>query len=774
MSAVQTKRLLVSVIIAFFYFAHWQLPAHADPLAPAEKKARPFRRVQTTINAEPLIPIRIAFENQKTGEQQSVEWDPEVLLPLTQTVNLSEGIWIISLQGGNRIVKFNDNNTYDLRLDPDRARTDREKSLDVGPNGTQPITLKVAYKASTPPSRVLPPNTTEKFWEPLATSVEIKVLDASLQSLSEAKALLLTSDARNGFVRQGAVSSLEAAVPAAVLDLFQVLGEIAIERAKTKGFALLHERIKKAVCEEIPAQLRLELTDAMQTAMNVSLATTAATDPALLRHTCAVVSNFRLQDLETIRKPLLIAVLRDMGELGIDITIDPLWEKFTKALTTDESKAKKDLQEVLAALKVILRKAVLDQTAPSSRDAELLLLRLSQVDWPKVLPRKEEPDPNDPAKKLSLPSDVACGVDLAFAVAAQCHSQGGCAPAEVASRLINPGQYFSKDDCFESKVGSLMKNWPDLDRFVERLLLVFSPPKEEKPKSQMKNVMGLTIDIIDRFLRTSSLPDKEFALWVLKDTRAFAMAAIDGDVPEIIIAVGGGTQRVLGTVTTKNAAQKAALAKSMQLIGAVTAYASTYLPTTEKDPKQLHEARKKAIENLIDAATNRSERQGQWIVSLGANVGASLVGGQYIAAPSRFDVAWTHLSLPIGVAAQRLPEGSRCGPSSPLVTCPHRYFGYHFQLSPIDLGQFVSYDGNLTITSTKWANFLTASAQIGFLLGSATSPFMLGVDLRWSPTLFTQEQTTTDAAGVSSTSERGGAFRFGLYFGYYVPFFDFN
>lgn len=92
--------------------------------------------------------------------------------------------------------------------------------------------------------------------------------------------------------------------------------------------------------------------------------------------------------------------------------------------------------------------------------------------------------------------------------------------------------------------------------------------------------------------------------------------------------------------------------------------------------------RKKAIESLIDQATERTGRQGETIVSLGSNVGFQLAGYQrdFARADKPDAPFFGQHSLPIGIAVQRLPSGEG--------RCPRA--GWHLQVSPIDVAQFIS------------------------------------------------------------------------------------
>lgn len=229
----------------------------------------------------------------------------------------------------------------------------------------------------------------------------------------------------------------------------------------------------------------------------------------------------------------------------------------------------------------------------------------------------------------------------------------------------------------------------------------------------------------------------------------------------------------LGKLNTPSRKLRHALVRATQVLAAVSSYAQHY--SAEQDPQQMQAeraARKKAIESLIDQATTRNHRQGDWIWSLGANVGFT-VGWQRShrkvpnpdpmsmapAFASHEELMTPQLGLPMGLAVQRLPSGAASG------FCGR--FGWHMQLSPIDLGQFLAYTGDGGI-NIDWPNFFVVGGQAGLLISfsrRSRSPDLInvGVDVRYAP-------------GLRFAEDPGprGVARIGFYVSYYVPFFDFN
>ena len=212
------------------------------------------------------------------------------------------------------------------------------------------------------------------------------------------------------------------------------------------------------------------------------------------------------------------------------------------------------------------------------------------------------------------------------------------------------------------------------------------------------------------------------------------------------------------------------LQKFSALAAAVSSYAQNYSSgddkLDEKQAKAQRDARKKAIESMMDMTTNRSERTGDIIVSVGANPGIHLLGSQGgPGASGQSYFAPPQLSLPMGIAIQGLP--------GPNLNRHLGRVGWHVQASFIDLAQFVSYDGsaNLSMNNLRWSDFVMIGLQGGFLLGSNPNmQFVVGIDTRYAPT----QSFLPKPADDSTTEPLRGVFRVGVFASYYVPFFDFN
>jgi hypothetical protein len=188
--------------------------------------------------------------------------------------------------------------------------------------------------------------------------------------------------------------------------------------------------------------------------------------------------------------------------------------------------------------------------------------------------------------------------------------------------------------------------------------------------------------------------------------------------------------------------------KVKALLTAILAYAQTYRkdPPEGEDPA---EKRKEVIEALVTAATDRSQRAGDWIASLGVNAGFIALGIESVDGDAR--VLVPQLALPFGVFLQRKSED---------------YPGFHTGAFFADVAQYAAFDKDGETTDVRWDTAVALGVQLGIILGSIADPLVIGVDGRYAPTLFSE--------AASSDPASGGAFRLGLFASYYVPFFDFN
>lgn len=374
---------------------------------------------------------------------------------------------------------------------------------------------------------------------------------------------------------------------------------------------------------------------------------------------------------------------------------------------------------------------------------------------------------------------AACGLDLAFRVLVYCARNGKCSPGDIVAMVKNPDPVQHPalgipEVCTRSNAfNQLNRVWPDIDVFVIKAKNIVAPDRSVSDDEILRASVELFFDVMIRVqCRNETQCQDSKTSYQLQTLRDTILAALDGDVSTVLVKSGMVLQEYLAA-KCEEASDKdkcsdgtrkvlLRLRQATALIGAIASYAETYSvdDKSAEDQAAAREARKQAIESLIDAATERRGREGDTIVSIGSSVGVQAIGGQLryddAGSLSERELVAGQVSLPMGVAWQRFR-----GKDAKIA-------GLHAQLSLVDLGQFLARSDGDQADDLTWADFVMIGGQVGLIIGSPSNPLVIGLDARWSPTLF---ESVTDE--TTSTSKRG-ALRAGLFVSYYVPFFDLN
>lgn len=387
------------------------------------------------------------------------------------------------------------------------------------------------------------------------------------------------------------------------------------------------------------------------------------------------------------------------------------------------------------------------------------LLQLDRKTIEGLLAKQLETRLTDQTSMAARALGVACRARLAVGVLHKC-SGGACSTDDIGKMFANPADYFAKDPEFPQKLCWTGSDYRGESRdltpyraFVEDGLELLAAAKQST-SARMATVLRMVTRLTQEAAGCES------------GDRPTARCGEFEVVGEMLIAIAeNDPAKALGSVTSliKKLVPRVppALTKGTQLLGSVAAYAEVYEDTKDRDPKAAREARTKALEGLIDAATDRHDRGGEWIVSIGSNVGLGATWTSPRAAKSASDTtdttkdnAWApQVRVPIGFDLDWLPSASRSGWRA----------GLHTGVTIGDLGQFAAVGSGGNIDTVRWDNFISPGVEVGLLLGSPQFSFNISVHAEYAPALF------SDAATSSS-----GAFRMGFSLGYYVPFFDFN
>lgn len=243
------------------------------------------------------------------------------------------------------------------------------------------------------------------------------------------------------------------------------------------------------------------------------------------------------------------------------------------------------------------------------------------------------------------------------------------------------------------------------------------------------------------------LKDKKVDRWPLATTEQVALgrdlvrAAIEQDAAELAAIVIRAAQRILPDVTKRDEP------KALRTLATIASYAATY--ASDETADDAHRQRTALLESLTRDMTVRTDRGGDWIISVGgalrgvggARIGRSVNGERPTALTSP-------LSLTLGFGVDRLSATRRDG--------------LHLEASVFDLGQYLAWDEGAKVQTPDLEAVLSPALTAAYFWGREI-PFYLGATVGYSPRY---EFTAGD--------KPRGSFNIGLTLGAYVPLFDFN
>lgn len=528
--------------------------------------------------------------------------------------------------------------------------------------------------------------------------------------------------------------------------------------------------------------------------------------------TCEVVRDRPLAELLADTEGILDGLVRDSVSIAMTFASEALKQgPFSQPPLRDAWDLVDSFVEGTRDLVVDM---VVEQRAPTARDAQRVVIAVRDG----LRLRREETK-----RAEGTPADKAsCALELGLGVLAQCLDAGTCDLRQVHAKLASPGDYFNGGVCQGAHGADAGLSQPQrqlLLRIVDQWYLAFSAAADVEDRQRAKAALTGTFDAFDLAIQLAGdetgpedakvlasvrrmLDRFELVTTGAIDKRGGVVAAqtvgIFKDALEIhlqsngcpmsgpaLTDVGKEQQQCLKGVR----ATVQALDRLLPWITTLTAHAEELKELgDETDAATLEakrEARTKAVESLITQSTRRKMRDGDWVASLGANVGVgsgfsydisdgsglvaqSARSQRLLAFPDSPGFAGNvSLDLPMGVAIQRLPDrywGKRCLPRQIADTvrkgekpCQRHPFGggFHAQISVVDLGQFL--DLNDLESTPAWNEFLMVGAQLGLMVGSPQNAFTIATDVRYQPYIGQQGSV---AVGFVAT--------------YYVPFFDLN
>lgn len=760
-------------------------------------------RVAISLANPPTTRMRVSFDSPGGGHHE-IEWDPAVASELSRVITLegpastSPREWQVSASVDplpysqsagtvvvhTRFARFSKEGAGDVSA---LAGTYTALVAAIGP-GSQPNTPTIGTDLTAWPAPILTFH-----------------CGATPPTIDDEQFVAATVSTQTGGMRGFGVA------PAFVTDTLSLLTEIAIDRAKAGAVKLLKERLVAPFCGDDDKKAKLSLKTLGLGSDDPALPRTCgvlesirledllSTGRPLLtalrddvRFTIAPAAIKKLTSNETKRAALGLAlnvlntaidhggfdglqgqlVLDMLGSLekvgpqlssevatAIDAQIDAAFANFQALVVAEAAKVGAACANDVACAQLAATKLGVSCSSVDDCKTKLvaavktkLTTSVGDLRWDTngVL------DTMRPALVTAVHGNATakqvlgygCQARLVVAVVKRCSRQG-CAVSEITDMLEKPADHFTKDDRLPGALcwagDTYLKPSGEAEKITELVLegmRLAAPLVDGRGRERAKAAIQLFVKLVQRWEEGAGATGSAY----LTTFAELATALIDEDYGT---ALGRAVRLAEQFSTDKKV--KGPVAKLATLIGSVATYATVYRATKDDDTQAARAARKEALSSIIDSATDRTGRAGEWITSLGSNVGvsATFVSRDVPLDDGKFDPA---LRVPFGVSVEWLP------------TQTNPEIGFRFGLQIADLGQFVREGSDDELDDDiAWSDFISPGVEVGALLGFLHPALNLSVHAAYAPSLKFAEDDAKD-----------GAWRYGISVGYYVPFFDLN
>ena len=511
-------------------------------------------------------------------------------------------------------------------------------------------------------------------------------------------------------------------------EALQILGQIVVDRASAKGYALIQDKLKTLLeCDPVSSDASKQSKTQF---------------PA----TCAVIETLRIQDIAMAPKALANALSLDLlnllvSRVGQQKLGEPAGDKMTPASAAPAAPpavaaaaaACADPEQVLG--NALLGVAIALVTKSGQSQALAVKRALAAVtDYVSCQPA---------VSTLSLAKqDAAYGVLVLARCVAQAKDSGGLASCNVEDQLA------------ELNAPEAVK--PVASQLAEQLLQIVAAPKTDTAllRQTLDTVASTAcMVLLDDAAPVLACPAAESITSLDKVAAvtfgaAFADAALDKDSARFTVLAA----QVVDLVWAKEE-DKSSKRRALRLLAGLLDYAATYANTPDTAgtaaADNAHQQRTKILESLTEDMSNRTGRTGETVVSFGGTL--RLVGGVRVATQTSGATFWGPFGLPLGLAVTHISEQGEKG------------WGFHLEANMIDLGNYLSLDDGPKVAKPVIGDAFAPGLSIGAAYG-ASMPFVISATGSYTPQFVLNPDRP----------DKHGAINLGVSFGIHVPLIDLN
>ncbi len=488
-------------------------------------------------------------------------------------------------------------------------------------------------------------------------------------------------------------------------ELFTVVAEVAAGRVRPKALERTRRRLIDALrCEQGGQGARGQAFE----------------------RTCALLKVAKLEALAASGEELLAALLADVAD----------------SAAARVAAGRPHLRKALTLAAELAAAAAHDRPERYLNGGGRLLLELARARWPL-----------DASKAGG--ADRALALQIALAAVAECADSDACDDARVARMVHAPAEYLSVrlealgGAADAARAGALLGAWNEGPAFVASGLRVLSPPASMTQAEQAKAAVDMLIwaaELVEQGASGGPSSDLERLRQVLD-------ACLDKDAAAALSAAAAAPPY---------RDRESKPDRMLSTLGAFLRSSSTGRAPSEDERRARHEARKQALESVINAQLARGNRPGEPIFSIGSTLGTS--GGYSTvypegAAPNYGAPTVVPLVATFGVAFDLHSAGG---------------LGLHAELAPFNVGgYFVGRetrgsddvkDGFRAVRNTA-LDFIMPTASLGLTYVGAEADIMFlgALTASYLPKIEADDRARSEES-----------LYLGLLLGAYLPILDFN
>lgn len=611
------------------------------------------------------------------GDHVEVVWEPTSNAPLAKAVTLSPGTWRVSFFSNplqHPTNAFADTSWSYFVSGGSKETVAACNTSDAGP-GTSPCIQKgnnnfpfgdksrlvacAFRKVGSDAQKGLPPSNCtfdSTLWAPGWTQVKIWATTEALLSPQQ----LLTRFGQRGEAETplpSAPRSFATGAADVTSELFQAVADVALERLEIAALESVREKLLKSLCD-------LSIESLVKQAFAEARWQDGSTPPRLLPRTCNMLQRVRLQELATASAGLQLALKQDLAAFGATLltvplgqALHPMGNRGNTAGTILLLDSSQRLAPIIGGVALLLQLALEPESSGASlATAQLVVRQFVDAIRQDLLLHAGDIGASGQSRVLRG------GLVIAATTIAACHASGNCDSHAIRRYIEHPEQFFkllggdaplammgiADDPAYVALQGRLVS-------IATKAISVMSPRSQQDSRYAAVEASAMVFEMLELMVDANedSPQERTRRKRELQTYREMSDALLHQDFSLALVTAGGIAVARLAEQPAATFDRKiryaSAFANYLQSYPSLNALGGSAPGLSLEEQRRL---RRQAINTLVDLASDRSQKVGDWTTSLTVTPGARFF--RWSSTRLKKWPSGVHLSLPLGVSVEHV------------------------------------------------------------------------------------------------------------------------